>query len=107
MCISYQGVYLSGTPNARRRGRFFVGPLGNAATNSGTGRPSAGCLNGLEAAAQDFLDDSVAASNWEWVVYSRVSGGVAPVVSGWIDDSFDTQRRRGLAPSARRLFSIP
>jgi hypothetical protein len=33
-----------------------------------------------------------------------VDNGYYPVTAGWVDNAFDTQRRRGKDPTARTLF---
>jgi hypothetical protein len=37
----------------------------------------------------------------EWAVWSTTRSQMARVVGGWVDDDFDTQRRRGLTSSFR------
>jgi len=89
-------------PKARRRGRLYLGPL-----NSGTiGTAGAGVFLALAfqgtilGAASNFLDQVP-----EWSVWSRKDAAVHPVVDGWLDNAFDTQRRRGVRANGRTTWS--
>lgn len=103
LCLSYQGFKASGIPQARRRGRTYYGPLGISANSDGV--PAAGFVTGLVAGGDQLLTASQAASSWEWVVRSSVTGTTIPVDNGWVDNAFDTQRRRGRKPLTRTTFS--
>lgn len=107
LCLSFQAVGESGSPQARRRGRIYFGPLGQAAmaTSGDTERPNPGLISRLVAAGQDLVD-AAAASVTPWVVYSEVDDVGYLVDNGWVDNAFDTQRRRGVAPSARTTFEL-
>jgi hypothetical protein len=106
MCMSFQGDPLSGTPQARRRGRIFIGGLG-AATDGGDTtsfpEPDPTLVTSTLTAAETLwaLGDPL---GWIWIVYSRVNGTGAVVSNGWIDNAWDTQRRRGNAPSSRAVW---
>jgi len=112
VCLSYDAPKLSGLPQARRRGRLFIGPLSIAALNGNTDppqRPNSSLQDALNTAAGN-LQDALAAANMPWVVYSPTSddgtgavGSAALVTRSWTDDAFDTQRRRGERPSAKRI----
>lgn len=104
ICTSFQGAPTSGVNQARRRGRIYLGPL--AQTTMGTdGRVSSATVTQLVAAAQTLLTASDTALNWSWSVYSPTSGGGVIVDNGWIDNEFDTQRRRGRKPTTRTTFT--
>lgn len=102
LCASYRGPLESGTNPRRRRGRLYIGPL-NVGGSTGTGvtpaRPSgtmiavwAGASKRLAGTNNDFR---------QWVVYSRRGGDFTEITAGWVDNSFDTQRRRGERASSR------
>lgn len=108
-CASFEGLPVSGVNQARRRGRVFIGPL----------KASAAILTGQAAPRfhPDFMDDLCAAMKglqaWTlteggvWLVESRVDPTqVTPVVRGWVDNDFDTQRRRSPRASARTTWSV-
>jgi hypothetical protein len=103
MCLSFQGTPESGVSQARKRGRIFVGPL-NSVAMSTTGRPTTSAINTMVAAGQELLDESDAAATWSWQVWSASTGDSFPVVNGWVDDEFDTQRRRGRLATTRTTF---
>jgi hypothetical protein len=107
MCLSFKGAPVSGQPAARRRGRVYVGPLATTAFGV-DGRPATGFVEDLAIAGEFLLEENTA--NVQWVIYSPtddpnpdgLSGGV-PIVEVWVDNAYDTQRRRGLRPTSREI----
>lgn len=99
VCLSFQGVKESGVNQANRRNRVYLGGLSQLAS-SGL-RPSAAFRTVVAKQARTMLAAANSAVAWEWVVYSPTTGVQTTVDNGWIDDSWDTQRRRGLLPSSR------
>ena len=106
ICLSFQGVQISGQPQARRRGRIYLG--GNASLDPGSASsfPSVGatirtdiCANAVQ------LRTDANAQNFVWSVWSRMDSAAVPVDNGWVDNAADTQRRRGNAATARTTFS--
>lgn len=98
---SFQGDVVSGTPQSRRRGRVYVGPLGFLA---GSSIPSTQ-QDHVRDAAQAMLDAVQADANWTWGIYSRVDDAFVEVTNGWVNNNWDIQRRRGLLPTSRLTFS--
>ena len=39
-----------------------------------------------------------------WVLWSRANNAMFNVVGGWVDNAFDTIRKRGNAPTARTTW---
>jgi len=103
MCGSFQAVPASGIPQARRRGRIFLGPI-NATTLETTGRPTVARVTILRNALEALRVASAAAATWEWSVFSTKNLVNYSVANGWVDDEFDTQRRRGRLPVVRTVF---
>jgi hypothetical protein len=104
-CLSFQGERVSGVPQARRRGRVYLGPLGsNTLTSNGT--LSTTETDVIRDAAEVLLTASTEAASWSWVVFSERSDpdAIAFVTNGWVDDAFDVQRRRGVDPTTRQTF---
>lgn len=104
-CLSFQAPPASGQPQARRRGRIFIGPL-HTSTNDSGGRPVASMRVAIAAAAA-ACKTAVAANGvgtW-WVAYSQIGGTAIPVTNGWIDNEFDTQRRREQGYTTRTTWS--
>lgn len=94
---------------SRRRGRIF---LGNLALNAQVAETDGARVNPnlqrtLVLSAERLMNDAdFATRGITWVVYSRKADVSHDVVGGWVDDAFDVQRRRGLAPSARQIFPV-
>lgn len=108
ICLSYQAEPSAGVPQARRRGRIFLGGMGTAIqAGSGVTFPSiAAGVRTLICNAAEALATSMFADGWQWVVHSRTVAGDAAVTNGWVDDEPDTQRRRGRDPAIRTLWSV-
>lgn len=106
---SFQGDRQPGVPQARRRGRVYLGPLkiGVVATNTGTNTPTPNTA--FSQTIANACDRLATASNGDamWVVRSSVSGGMAQITNGWVDNDFDTQRRRQPRASSRILWDTP
>lgn len=99
--VSYQAARVSGLPQARRRGRFYIGPL----EAQDTARPDNAQVTAVRQAAAGLLAASRAATGWTWAQYSPTNGTGADVDNGWVDDEWDTQRRRGRSATYRSTFS--
>lgn len=110
LCLSFQADAESGQPQARRRGRVYIGPFGRVALGAAAAgnRPAAALVTALANAGGGLLDASQAAAGWDWVVWSPTTGPAGfpwVITNGWVDDAFDTQRRRGVAALARTIFN--
>lgn len=108
LCLSYQGAKVSGFDQASRRGRIYLGPLGDLASTTGDPThfpaPSSTWINRITTAAHQLTVDTIG-HGWEWVVYSRKNNTSTAIVNGWVDNAWDTQRRRGNAPSTRTTWT--
>lgn len=116
VCLSYKGFYSSGTPNAWRRGRIFVGPLtsvtGTVASSRFVVSTSTQTIlaNAATALAGNF---AIGTDDWFWAVYSPTAEATigsldfatAAILDGWIDNAFDTQRRRGTKSTFRQTWT--
>jgi hypothetical protein len=107
LCTSIRGELVSGSNPARRRGRAYLGPFISSA-NSGTGRPDSGLVDDVTTATGVLAEQLLALEDGirQLVVWSRRSNQAVHVVAGWVDNAWDTQRRRGLDPLAREQWSI-
>jgi hypothetical protein len=104
LCLSFQGIRISGEPQAQRRGRIYFGPLDTTVVTS-AGRPSSAFITKLAGAGEALRDAMLAGpGDGVWSVYSPTSESLTAVDNGWVDDAFDIQRRRGLAPSSRTTW---
>lgn len=99
LCLSGRGAKVSGTNDARRRGRVYIGPLAFGTVEEDAfdnARPKAlvrTCL--LQAGTRLAADMN--SDGWLWGVHSSVgpAGNFIQYSQLWVDDAFDTQRRRG------------
>lgn len=107
VCMSFQADQASGVPQARRRGRVFLGGWAEALVYRGdvdefpTVAPTV--RTAIVGAAETLLT-SLLSDGWIWSVWSTVNGSGAAVTNGWVDDALDTQRRRGQAPTVRLVW---
>jgi hypothetical protein len=110
LCMSFQADRIAGRQQSRRRGRVYLGPFGATTADTTAGRPSSGTLTTLSTAANNWLTATNAASGWFWGVHSTVEpapNNMVKVTNGWIDNAWDTQRRRGQKPTTRSIFAGP
>ena len=107
LCLSFQRLRVSGANMRRGRGRVYLGPFASVAHDGSAGRPAATFKTAVRNGAQALLDHSNVTPSYEWVVMTTVAGPATsiPVHDGWIDDAWDTQRRRGLPPTSRVVFT--
>ena len=109
-CLSFEAVPAAGTNQARRRGRIFLGPLAQTALDTtistAPSRPNpaliASVFTALSAASVLW------SVSWEWMVNSPTIGkySSASVARAWIDNAWDTQRRRGVDPSEKTYWGV-
>jgi len=113
VCMTYQGPVVAGIPQARRRGRVFLGPISTAAASGGTGdlRVAISAREDICGAAQGLIEQTEL-PGLTWSVYSptldaagSLASAFTTVTNGYVNDAFDTQRRRGLPPTTRSTFS--
>lgn len=112
--LGFQGAPTSGVNQARRRGRVFIGPLdsGIVTTSSGRTLVSAATVTTLSNAGANLLD-AISPTEASLAVFSPTSAGAPPWSPGaidgattvadevWVDNAFDTQRRRGILATSR------
>lgn len=101
---SFQAEVESGTIAARRRNRVYLGPFA-ASANSSAGRPVDDLVATMLFAGKQLQKESDASVRWQWRVYSPTDNESYPTRNGWVDNAWDTQRRRGLTYTQRGSFS--
>jgi hypothetical protein len=83
----------------------YIGPFGIGAVQAGSGSafpsPASQCLNQILESAADFLSQAAFTAGATWSVYSPTDNAAYPIQQMYVDNAFDTQRRRGNAPTAR------
>lgn len=107
-CLSYRSN-VSGLTAARQRGRIYIGPLStNGIVTSADSLPimtEAFCESLVGAGEYLAYNSTLLAEGLVWSVYSRVGGNVSPIVGGWVDNEFDTQRRRQAEATQRYTWA--
>jgi hypothetical protein len=129
LCVSWHGQMQSGVNRQRLRGRNYIGPLAEEAAvllpqSSGQVLPNGNFIAHLAAAGRFLLTGGDDPSGFvQLVVYSAGARNnankavpydqrpllpplVTPVVRCYVDNAFDTQRRRGMRETVR-TFSAP
>lgn len=110
--LSFRGDYgtaveFSGStrPRARLRNRIYLGPLGQGDVEQDTvtkrTKVLAVMIADVMASAIQYLYTEPFPDGWLWRIVSPTAVLDHPVTFVAMDNSFDTQRRRGPAPSAR------
>lgn len=105
LCLSFEAPRVAGINQQRRRNRVYLGPFSKASVIDTTGRPQGSVRTNIASAADALLAASDSSALWTWCVRSETTGAMAAVTNGWVDDAFDIQRRRGVAPTTRTTFS--
>lgn len=102
LCLSFRGSLVSGQNPARRRGRIYFGPLNaaNAQDVNSDYRPALLLMTDL-ARAGLALKTANGGIGGTWCVFSTANQQLVPVQTVWCDNSYDTQRRRGMEPNFR------
>lgn len=104
LCASFQAPAVSGFPQARRRGRIFLGPFVDAANDDvvsvGRSVPSSDLIETV-ANASERLAAYWTVGGPNWAVWSRRDDTMYEVTNGWVDNDWDTQRRREPSPTGR------
>lgn len=101
LCHSFHGA---APYTARRRGRNYIGPWNlGAAEGSEPPRPTADVIGMLTLLAER-LRDTLQADGSPWLVRSETAGTYTPVTGGWVDNEWDTQRRRQGRPTSRTVW---
>lgn len=94
-------------PAQRRKGRMFIGPLCISAGQGSSGIVSVSntFATDLGLAAGRLQLNLITDTALEWAIWSRADAALYPVIGGYVDGAWDTQRRRGIASSTRTTWS--
>jgi hypothetical protein len=96
-CLSYY----SGRNLPSQRGRIYVGPFTQSEMAM---RPPAGLRTEVKDLGT-YLSE-LGGVNVDWVQYSQKLNRALKVSNTWVDDEWDTQRRRGLKASTRQVATV-
>lgn len=101
---------------ARRRGRLYLGPLcadAMTAQNNVAAVPNASFMEAVVGAGERLAEwswgvgaQSGIEADGQWVVWSRTGETYGSVNGGWVDNAWDSQRRRGTEPTAKTTWKI-
>lgn len=94
LCLSFY----AGQNRPRQRGRLYV-PCAIKSISPGSARPSA--VQQQQVADLVPIFTGLGGTDVDWVVYSRLDNQPRSVSHWWVDNAWDTQRRRGLQPTSR------
>lgn len=109
MVLSYKAAAESGTPAGRLRNRVYIGGLNNAAFTAGSASLYPTLNTAFRNQAATALQNLVLANGAGLDLVQRSSVGLIasrPIVGGWIDNTPDTQRRRGVKSTSRVTWSV-
>lgn len=134
LCLSFRGAITSGVNRKRNRGRIYFGPLtgGNVTGGVGDVYSTSTLARAIANAASTHLDPipmSLSGGSAVWSVFSRsnalglavgapqpaqeptytaaqLAAGFTPVASFYVDDAWDTQRRRGKQAVNRYVATV-
>lgn len=100
---------LTGAPplGPRRRGRLYIGPLNYGAivpgaTNAAS-KPQPGFQQDLAKACKALCNNIFGGPSWS-IRSTKPTENFVPIVSGHVDNAFDTQIRRGPDATAREVW---
>lgn len=104
---SFQGDRSPGIPQARRRGRIYLGGCGDnmvetSAVNAYP-RLTTGVQNAVATACENLIT-ALSGSGMRWSVWSPTDQAATIITNGWVDNMFDTQRRRSVNTEFRTLW---
>jgi hypothetical protein len=101
LCVSYYTTY----NRPRFRGRLYLPATWFGAAP--TPRPSTTVMQAAITAAKALFATNLP-SQTVWTVFSKTEMKSQGAVNNlWVDNEWDTQRKRGLAPDARELGTVP
>ena len=103
LCMSFQAELESGENQKRKRNRVYLGPF-NVNAVGGARNVEPQLVEAALFAGKALYEASEASANWHWVVYSPSDDEAYEVYNGWVDNAYDTQRRRGTRATARGYF---
>lgn len=99
LCMSYGSLFRLTRP--RERGRLYLGPWNTNALlqdANGRARPDPARITRAITMAASAL---ATAATSDWSIYSPTTRVAISTSGGWVDDAWDTQRRRGPRAAAR------
>jgi len=103
LVFSFQAEAESGELQRRRRNRVYLGGWNDNANLGGA--PQGELVETMLFCGRQMLLEAQASVSWDWVAYSPTDDAVHLVNNGWVDNAWDTQRRRGTIATARGIWN--
>jgi hypothetical protein len=107
LCLSYD----TGRNIKGHRGRLYLGPFGSNAAGAGdpgntpaASRPATALMTAMVQNAEQLVSDSSTGPVW-CLRTSKPTVAYTPIVEGWVDNEWDSQRRRRIEATSRMSFS--
>jgi hypothetical protein len=101
---SFQDIRRPGEVQARKRGRVYIGPL-KTGTMTG-GRPGVVSIGTLKTITRNLVVALEAIDSTGLGIWSGANQDFVLALNGWVDNAFDTQRRRGIESTARETWVL-
>lgn len=106
LCISFRNSQIRNVARGRLRGRLFI--MGFGETQNTGGRPTTGVIGTLSAAYFNYYSRIAGIQpGGAPAVFSRTDETCYPIDEAWVDNEWDTQRRRGTKPTERNEITLP
>lgn len=102
--LSFQAEPASGENQKRKRNRVYIGPFQTNCCGP-YGRIEPELVETMLFAGKALINASDDSVTWHWNVYSPTDDEAYEIYNGWVDNGFDTQRRRGVRATARGYYS--
>jgi hypothetical protein len=99
--------FYAGRNVPRARGRVYLGPLAESTRNVDAAAGDVRVHQTYREAVARNAGRLMADETVDWAVISQADGVGKRITGGWVDDAFDVQRKRGVAPSVRTTFGAP
>lgn len=105
LVASFRGPTSGGSlPLQSRTGRVFIGPLTSSSQSAAVDPiPSSGLINAMLGASKALAEQSD--TDAVWTIWSRKYEALSGVTTGWVDNEWDTQRRRGNEATSRSAWA--
>jgi hypothetical protein len=98
LCLSFY----AGRNLPRQRGRIYTGPF--EPNDAGNYKPTTALMNNVLGLAGAFA--AAGEDAFHWCVYSPTNAEAYAVTNAYVDDEWDTQRRRGHKPDLRVTAAV-
>jgi hypothetical protein len=107
LCLSYRGALQAGLDPKNRRGRLYIGPLSLGSIQTSSNGSDALPNEALRIALRNAALKLMQLTAITWQLWSPTTQNFVDLTHGWVDDQFDTQRRRGTKPTSRLTADKP